>query len=74
MYVLRNVAQCGSMWLILSFQTVSESVTSIEGGVVSAPGYDEIVCATYAGMEGKALERVTLHFRPHPIPLCVVCN
>ncbi|CAD5123923.1 DgyrCDS12231 [Dimorphilus gyrociliatus] len=30
-------------------QTFAESVTSIRGGVVSAPGYDELVCTTYSG-------------------------
>ena len=35
----------------LSFlQTCTESVTSVQGGVVSTPGYDEIICSTYAGM------------------------
>ncbi|XP_041358571.1 Bardet-Biedl syndrome 7 protein homolog isoform X2 [Gigantopelta aegis] len=29
--------------------TCSESVTSVQGGVVSSPGYDEIICTTYAG-------------------------
>ncbi|KAK7097977.1 BBSome complex member BBS7-like isoform X1 [Littorina saxatilis] len=29
--------------------TCAESVTSVQGGVVSAAGYEEIVCATYAG-------------------------
>ncbi|XP_046582061.1 Bardet-Biedl syndrome 7 protein homolog isoform X2 [Haliotis rubra] len=29
--------------------TCSESVTSVQGGVVTTPGYDEIVCSTYAG-------------------------
>ncbi|CAH1777872.1 unnamed protein product [Owenia fusiformis] len=35
--VLRHSHQC------------SESVTSVQGGVVASAGYDEIVCATYAG-------------------------
>ncbi|ELU07577.1 hypothetical protein CAPTEDRAFT_117810 [Capitella teleta] len=30
-------------------QQCSESITSICGGVVSTPGYDEVVCSTYAG-------------------------
>ncbi|XP_076467410.1 BBSome complex member BBS7-like [Babylonia areolata] len=29
--------------------TCSESVTAVQGGVVSSPGYEEIVCSTYAG-------------------------
>jgi len=29
--------------------SVSESVTSVKGGVVASPNYDEIVCSTYAG-------------------------
>ncbi|XP_063422996.1 Bardet-Biedl syndrome 7 protein homolog isoform X1 [Mytilus trossulus] len=29
--------------------TLSESVTSVQGGCVATPGYDEIVCSTYAG-------------------------
>ncbi|CAG2256205.1 BBS7 [Mytilus edulis] len=29
--------------------TLSESVTSVQGGCVATPGYDEIVCTTYAG-------------------------
>ncbi|PVD34246.1 hypothetical protein C0Q70_05514 [Pomacea canaliculata] len=29
--------------------TCSESVNSVQGGVVSTAGYDEIVCSTYAG-------------------------
>ena len=33
----------------LLLQTCNESVTSIQGGVVSSPGYDEIICTTYAG-------------------------
>ena len=27
----------------------SDSITSVQGGVVSNAGYDEIVCSTYAG-------------------------
>ena len=30
-------------------QACTESITSIQGGVVGASGYDEIVAATYAG-------------------------
>ena len=33
----------------VSLQVCSESVTSVQGGIVSSPGYDEVVCSTYAG-------------------------
>ena len=36
-------------WVFVVFQTCSESVTSVQGGVIASAGYDEIVCATYAG-------------------------
>ena len=36
------------MYVFLS-QTLSESISSIQGGVVATPGYDEIVACTYAG-------------------------
>ncbi|XP_060601022.1 Bardet-Biedl syndrome 7 protein homolog isoform X2 [Ruditapes philippinarum] len=29
--------------------TCSESITSVQGGIVASGGYDEIVCSTYAG-------------------------
>ena len=34
---------------LLCLQTCSESITSVQGGVVASAGYDEIVCSTYAG-------------------------
>ena len=34
-------------------QSLNESVTSVQGGVVATQGFDEIVCATYAGMSNN---------------------
>ena len=38
-----------TLLFLSSLQTCTESVTSVQGGVVSTPGYDEIICSTYAG-------------------------
>jgi len=46
--ICRYVLFCYDMYDV-QFQTCSESVTSVQGGIVGAAGYDEIVCSTYAG-------------------------
>ena len=33
----------------LSFQNCGESISSIEGGVIGTPGYEEIIATTYTG-------------------------
>lgn len=35
--------------LLPVLQQLSESVTSVQGGVIATQGFDEIVCSTYAG-------------------------
>lgn len=34
-----------------AFQNCGESVTSVQGGVLGTPGFEEIVATTYSGME-----------------------
>ncbi|KAK6172249.1 hypothetical protein SNE40_015952 [Patella caerulea] len=48
--------------------TCSESVRSIQGGIVNTPGYDEIVCSTYAGwVFGLTSEHQTKEFGPEEV-------
>ena len=46
-----------------NFQSLSESVTSIVGGCVCTPGYDEVVVGTYTGwVLGMTTEQQTKQF------------
>ncbi|ESP04393.1 hypothetical protein LOTGIDRAFT_223884 [Lottia gigantea] len=48
--------------------TCSESVTSVQGGIISSSGYDEIVCSTYAGwVFGLTSEHQTKEFGPQEV-------
>ena len=44
------IHNCATYKILVVMQVCSESVTSVQGGIVATPGYDEVVCSTYAGI------------------------
>ncbi|CAG2186189.1 BBS7 [Mytilus edulis] len=55
--------------------TLSESVTSVQGGCVATPGYDEIVCTTYAGwVLGLTSEQQTKGMGPSEVVITAAAS
>ncbi|XP_063422999.1 Bardet-Biedl syndrome 7 protein homolog isoform X4 [Mytilus trossulus] len=55
--------------------TLSESVTSVQGGCVATPGYDEIVCSTYAGwVLGLTSEQQTKGMGPSEVVITAAAS